>query len=272
MMSETAHLEFLIKLVIFMEIILSREIKISDLDYALKIIISFVQDFNSIYGDASMLSGVHELLHLVDCSKYFGQMNLINLFPYEELNRKCIGVIHGRDLMGEEFKKMFSVIQSLSATVSNFNKNSALFDFIKKNMLFKTSNRKKISGAKEKHVVKIISKSEIFNDLDITNAIKKKFNINFQELKVYKKIDLNGIIYTSLKADTKYCDSCFTTSEGGFGNIEYFFIHDDKFYVVAKQIVRLLNPFYCNELPHLKASLSYCYISCNIIIQEVVFF
>jgi hypothetical protein len=62
MMYNTAHLEHLIKLVIFMEIILSREIKISDLDYAQKIIISFVQDFNSIYGDASMLSGVHEFL------------------------------------------------------------------------------------------------------------------------------------------------------------------------------------------------------------------
>ena len=119
--------------------------------------------------------------------------------------------------------------------------------------------------------MKIISKIEILNDLNITEAIKKKFNINFQELKVYKKLELNGIIYTSSKAETKYCDSCFTTSEVGFGNIEYFFIHDDKFYVVAKQIVRLFNPFYWNELPHLKASLSYCYISCNINIQEVVF-
>jgi hypothetical protein len=46
-----------------MEIILSREIKISDLEFAQKIINNFVEQFSSIYSDASMLSGVHELLH-----------------------------------------------------------------------------------------------------------------------------------------------------------------------------------------------------------------
>jgi hypothetical protein len=55
--------------------------------------------------------------------------------------------------MVEELIKMFSLIKSLSATVSNFKLNSALFDFIKKNMLFKKSNRKKTSGLKEKLVL-----------------------------------------------------------------------------------------------------------------------
>jgi hypothetical protein len=111
-MPDTTHFEHLVKLVVFLEIILSREIKKSDLNYAEKIIFEFVKDFNKIYSESSMLSGVHELLHLVDCTKYFGPLNLINLFPYEELNRPCIGVIHGRDLIGEELIKMVSLIQS----------------------------------------------------------------------------------------------------------------------------------------------------------------
>ena len=222
-----------------MEIILSREIKISDLDFAQKIINNFVEQFSSIYSDTSMLSGVHELLHLVECTKYFGPLNLINLFPYEELNRKCIGVIHGRDLMGEELIKMFSLIQSLSSTVREFDKNSELNDFINKNMLFKTSNKKRLKKAKDQMVVKIISKSEILDDLIIMEAIQKKFGVIPEEIKVYKKIDLNGVIYTSSKLNTKYCDSCFTTIEGGFGNIEYFFNYNDKFFVAAKKIVRL---------------------------------
>jgi hypothetical protein len=106
--------------------------KISDLEFAQKIINNFVEQFSSIYSDASMLSGVHELLHLVECTQYLGPLNLIILFPYEDLNRKCIGVIHGRDLMGEELIKMFSLIQSLSSTVREFDKNSELNDFIKK--------------------------------------------------------------------------------------------------------------------------------------------
>ena len=106
-MHEANHFEHLVKLVVFTEIILSREIKISDLNYAEKLIFEFVKDFNIIYSDSSMLSGVHELLHLVDCKKYFGPLNLINLFPYEELNSICKGVMHGRDLIGEELIKMF---------------------------------------------------------------------------------------------------------------------------------------------------------------------
>jgi hypothetical protein len=253
-MYETTHFEHLIKLVTFMEIILSREIKISDLEFAQKIINNFVEQFSSIYSDASMLSGVHELLHLVECTKYFGPLNLINLFPYEELNRNCIGVIHGRDLMGEELIKMFSLILSLSSTVLEFDKNSELNDFIKKNMLFKTRNKKRLKEAKDQLVVKIISKSEILDHLIIMAAIQKKFGVIPEEIKVYKKIYLNGVIYTKLntKLKTKYCDSCFTTIEGGFGNIEYFFNYNDKFFVAAKKIVRLYNPFYWNEVPNIK--------------------
>ena len=154
-----------------MEIILSREIRLSDLEYAQKIICKFVEEFSSIYSDASILSGVHELLHLVECSKYFGPLNLINLFPYEELNRKCIRVIHGRDLMGGELIQMFSLIQSLSSTVREFVFTQETSQTKKYNIV-KTSNRKRFKEAKDKVVVKIISKSEILNDLIIFEAIK----------------------------------------------------------------------------------------------------
>ena len=71
-----------------------------------------------------MLSGVHELLHLVECTRNFGPLNNINCFPFKELNQKCIGSIHGRDLIGEEFIKLFSIMQSLGAAVSELNVNS----------------------------------------------------------------------------------------------------------------------------------------------------
>jgi len=270
-MPDTTHFEHLVKLVVFLEIILSREIKKSDLNYAEKIIFEFVKDFNKIYSESSMLSGVHELLHLVDCTKYFGPLNLINLFPYEELNRKCIGVIHGRDLIGEELIKMFRLIQCLASTVSTFERESKLIDFIKKQLMFKTSNRKRINLPNAKIVVKLLSKKEILDEPNILNTIHKKIHFQLEDIFVFTKIDVNGIIYTSSKFDTKYCDSCFYTTDGIFGNIEYFFNHNDKFYVIAKQINRLYNPFYWNEeSPQQKASISYCCVTNNIIVEEII--
>jgi hypothetical protein len=61
-----------------------------------------------------MLSGMHELLHLVDCTLDFGPLNSISLFTFEELNRKGVRLIKGKDLIGEEFIKLLSTAQCLS--------------------------------------------------------------------------------------------------------------------------------------------------------------
>ena len=80
---------------------------------------------------------------------------------------------------------------------------------LKKICSFKTSNKKRLKEAKDQLVVKIISKSEILDHLIIMAAIQKKFGVIPEEIKVYKKIYLNGVIYTSSKLNTKYCDSFF---------------------------------------------------------------
>jgi hypothetical protein len=204
---EASQLEHLIKLVIFVETILSREIHLRDLNSVQKIIESFVEDYCKFYSINSMLSGVHELFHLVDCTKNYGPLNNINCFPFEELNRKVVGTIHGRDLIGEEFIKLFSLIQSLSSTVSGFKRKSKLIDFIKKEMVFKTSNRKRISDQTSE--VKILGTKEIINELGMIAAIEKKVGIRLEEIETFSKIIFNDVIYGSSKFQTKNCDSCF---------------------------------------------------------------
>jgi hypothetical protein len=48
-----------------------------------------------------MLSGMHKLLHLADCTKIFGPMNVMSCFPFEEVNRKILRIISGNDLIGD---------------------------------------------------------------------------------------------------------------------------------------------------------------------------
>ena len=42
-----------------------------------KLINEFVEELPELYGESIMLSGIHEMLHLVDCTLAFGPLNSI---------------------------------------------------------------------------------------------------------------------------------------------------------------------------------------------------
>jgi hypothetical protein len=75
---------------------------------------------------------MHELLHIVQCKLDFGPLNVVSTFPFEENNRSILSLIHGHDLIGDEFLKVMSVAQALRTYVEDFVKNPALKDFLKK--------------------------------------------------------------------------------------------------------------------------------------------
>ena len=54
-----------------MENLLKPKIKKNELKIIHKVLIKFVERFEQLYPERSMLSGVHELLHLVQCTKNF---------------------------------------------------------------------------------------------------------------------------------------------------------------------------------------------------------
>ena len=57
--------------------------------------------------------------------------NRTNSFQFEELNRKVISLISGKDLMGDEFLKLFLVLQGL--TFYSFkNDNPVLEEYLEK--------------------------------------------------------------------------------------------------------------------------------------------
>ena len=86
-----------------MENLLKPKIKKNELKIIHKVLIKFVERFEQLYPERSMQSGVHELLHLVQCTKNFGPLNGCNCFEFEELNRLFLKLIKGNDLIGEEF-------------------------------------------------------------------------------------------------------------------------------------------------------------------------
>ena len=63
------------KLVLCMECLLDRKISRENLFIVKKILISFVKEAQDIYPDDIMVSGMHEILHLVECTLAFGPLN-----------------------------------------------------------------------------------------------------------------------------------------------------------------------------------------------------
>ncbi len=75
---EYEYYQHLMLLVITIENLLKPKIKRSELQIIHLALIRFVEQFEELYPERSMLSGVHELLHLVQCTENFGPLNGCN--------------------------------------------------------------------------------------------------------------------------------------------------------------------------------------------------
>ncbi len=111
------YFSHLIKLVVCLEYLLAENISKSDLDDLNSILTAFVRDSEMLYGPDINLSGMHELLHIVQCTLDFGPLNIVSTFPFEENNRGILSLIHGHDLIGDEFLKAMSVAQALRTSI-----------------------------------------------------------------------------------------------------------------------------------------------------------
>jgi hypothetical protein len=137
-----SYFAHLTKLVVSLEYLLAKDICRSYLDDLNSILTDFVSESETLYGPEIMLSGMHELLHIVQCTIDSGPINVVNAFPFEENIRGILSFIHGHDLVGDEFLKVFSVAQSLNSYVESFVNNPILKEFLKKYVDIRTCNNK----------------------------------------------------------------------------------------------------------------------------------
>ena len=192
-----------------------------------------------------MVSGMHELLHLVDCTIEFGPLNCINSFQFEELNRMILRLIHGKDLIGDEFMKLFSILQALMC-FSYSNTNSVLLEYFQKHNIIKSTNKKRLTGS----FGLFKPSGELFEpSLEIKNKILEFFEEDLKSFNFCHKFYYKGVLYTSLNNDTKRCDFCVTTIDSAFGLIECFVYSQDKVYILLKKIVKLSDPFFDTAYP-----------------------
>lgn len=225
----TEFLKNLKKLVISFEQLLCKNISKRNLIIVQKCLEEFLCELEKLYGLDFMLSGVHEMSHLVNETIYFGPLNNINCFPFEELNRIIIKKIHGRDLIGEEFIKTFSIAQALSAYISSLPDENVIGQYIKEDYCFKTSNRKRLN---EHQGLKIFSNPVMSSDASVItlwNAYKKFLgetnDFEDKEVLTIKKLSKNGTVYDTFEGIRKRCDSCFISNKNEIGLTSIYILY-----------------------------------------------
>ena len=67
-----------------MEYLLAEKISRTDLDDLNSILNNFVEECPKLYAETILLSGIQKLLHIVDCTRDFGPINLVKSFQFEE--------------------------------------------------------------------------------------------------------------------------------------------------------------------------------------------
>ena len=246
----------LIKLVVFLEFLLDRRICKKNLNLYQLLIQNFVSELSELYKPSIMLSGVHELLHLTEISKQFGPVNFTNCFVYEELNRKIMRMVNGKDLIGEEFIKILSTIQSLASFLNNSKTENEILNFAKKNFVIKNSNKKcfKMDGFKIINLIEAI-------DADKLTNIKNCFNREIHITSIFSSVIFNGIRYDNFETLNKFGDCYFVSSNNQYGCIEFFFIENSEIYVYAKRLINFNIKFYPLEFEECKCKTILCSLS-----------
>ena len=262
---EETYYSHLIKLVVSLEALLAENILTSDLNDINNILIDFVKDSETLYGPDIMLSGLHELLHLVQCTRDFGPLNVANSFQFEENNRGIISFIHGQDLVGDEFLKVFSIAQALKIYVETYVTNPIVKEFLRKYVDIKSSN--------DKSRLNIVSfkLSKLFSPKNTKyKSLINDSKLLFKNIKFTNRILINGVIYTDRKNKSRFCDYCIQANNGEFGFIWKILVtNENKVYFLLKKIVKLLDCFYYPKYEKYKSKTFLCCISHDYFIATI---
>jgi hypothetical protein len=242
------YFNHLLLLIIPLEYLLSKQIDKNKLEMINLSLNNFVKDLNCLYDRHIMLSGTHELLHLVLCTETIGPLNDSSNFPFEELNRIFTTKVKSQDLVGDEFKKLNNASKNLHFNISKLKNSECKYTtFIKQHTLSNTSN-KKLKLNIEKDYLKVGRKFnfnlEVLNNMIISFLSEKRIDMN--NILFYERIYYNNIVYSVYFNDTKFANDLIGNSNK-FGKIIFIIKSNGIFYFLCKSLI-LLNNNICFNL------------------------
>ncbi|CAF0831338.1 unnamed protein product [Brachionus calyciflorus] len=249
----------LILLIISLQVLYAKQIDRSKLESVkiLKNLKKFVGDVKEIYDIHILTSSFHELLHLVDLTYQTGPINNTSCYPFEELNRKITRMINGKDLIADEFIKLWTVSQCISIYVNGF------LEFLKENFEIKSSNLKKFGRKSSKSFVNLLIcwpfyiGQQINVDLEILNQkilnlLRDQFGEDLNLLYFSDKVHVNSQCFKIDFNKSKFCNSFIRNNET-YGYIKFTLSLKRKLFIICKKLIYIHKPFYCLEDSKLKS-------------------
>ena len=261
------YFQHLLLLIIALENLFDKSFQVEKKEKIETLLKAFCTGLVDLYPQQALTSGMHELLHLCDCVFYFGPPYLSYCFQFEDMNRDLMSLIKGRDLMGDEFIKLFSTKQILCCFFS-LNKeqfSESLTDFLNKYKVFSLDDNKK------KSFFRLKNKWDFLKHRSLLEKYKNKFNFNFDsDFFLLEIINFKNIVFKAYNNNRKFNDSVVSTlNNNDFGLIENLFLHDSRVYCLCKRLIILNNPFFNLKFEFLKSNNMICHLSNLYFIEEV---
>jgi hypothetical protein len=259
----TTYFDHLLLLIISLEKLLNKKINRNELGEINSMLNKFVVEADDLYGSDIMTSGMHELGHLVECTKELGNLNGVCCFAFEELNRKITRTIKGSDLIGDEFLKIWGVSLHLSYRVNELKDENQFVSFIKEYFSIKSSNLK---YSHDKVVLKLGNKIEV--DLNKLSLQIKKILfslVNENEFSFYEKVFINKVVYTIENDQTKFNNSVIKFEEE-IGIIDSICKSNDDIFLICRRLKLNDSPFYNVNFKSINSSFSFFYVTNNFFI------
>lgn len=239
----------LIGLVLAVEILYSRSIESSCLDTVQLILQEFVKKSAELYDDLFLKSGTHELLHLCESTRDFGPPNNFSCFQFEEINRKFIRGIKGKNLVGDELIKNFSISKSLSKFSSlKSNYQNSLLIFTSKYSGIKSTNNKEKSTNK----IKITDKIKACSDLEVQHAIENYLEKRVYILNTINHVKIGNTLYTTTINNTRFNNSCVLSKGTNLIGLIRSIVLYENFFSIANALLIYIRRIFIQIIKTLK--------------------
>lgn len=208
-----------ILLVMAVFILLKKKILKTEVQKAELLIRLFVRDIANLYKDRMLVYNVHQLLHLSLYVSRWGPLWATSAFPFENYNGFLANSLHGTH----------NVKQELINSVKMYEGYLILKNKIVDIQPIRVEESMKVLGQKIKS----------FKNINVQLFERLGHNIN--ELQIYSRVFMKGIIYTSqlhktLKTNTYTVNIEFNDNTNMYGFVKFYFVKSSIIYIYLQPL------------------------------------
>lgn len=243
------YLKHLIRLIDATHILCSSNISFEKLDEADKLLNTFVDDFELLYGEYKMVFNVHLLKHLANCVKFIGPLFCYSNYNFEDHIGHLVGMHKGTTDVTSQISEKYLLEKCIFHYLDQSSVFRDYYENINSKHRYKTS--RKIAGS-----LVIGNKKKRLSGQEKLLIVDSLNLPNISEVEEYDSMLLNNKVYNEIESITlhkKTNDSfVFNTENKSFAVIESIFVINEKIYILANE---KFEQIISNERNHCKSNI-----------------